>query len=175
MDPTNILYPRNRFADEEKARRVEPAVRDIYAEMELGALMDAAECRPIEPATAAERLAEALAPNIVEMCKLLTAAESFTERSVRAVERPLKVHRTLTWKTAWAAEHLDLYTRLRGLTKAHKMMAHALRHWRVAPGLGDDDAALTAVLNGMARGLDEVKKLLGTAGDCVDAWAGAAA
>jgi hypothetical protein len=173
MDPTNILYPRNRFAEEEKARRIEPSLRDTYAEMELGALMDAAVSRPMEPATAAERLAEALAPNIVEVFKLLTQAESFTERSVKAVERPLKVHRTLTWRTAWTAEYLDITTRLRGLTKAHATMVVALRHWRVAPGLGGDDADLTAILNGMARALEEVKKLLGTAGDCVDAWAGA--
>jgi hypothetical protein len=175
MDPTNILYPRNRFADEEKARRIEPSVREIYAEMDIGALADAAQSRPQEPETAAERLAEALAPNIVEMCKLRTAAENFTERSVRAVERPLKLHRTLAWKTAWAAEYIDLYTRLRGLTKAHKMMVHALRLWRVAPGLGDDDAALTAILNGLARTLNEVVALLDTAGKASVARKAAAA
>ncbi len=175
MDPTNILYPPNRFAREEVSRRVDPAVEDIYREMDLADLIPAAQGQPHEPATAAERLAEALAPNVVEICALLVEAESFTERSVRAVERPLKVHRTLTWKTTWAADFLRLHTRLRELTKAHKMMTGAAKAWRITPGLGGEDADLTALLNGMARGLEEVKKLLGTAGDCADAWAGAAA
>lgn len=164
MDPTNILYPPNRFAREEAARRFDPVFADIYREMTAEDLQAAAEGRPDEPATAAERLAEALLPNIVEVCGLVTEAQNFAERSVRAAERPLKLHRTLPWKTAWAADFLRLHTRLRELTKAHTMMVHAARKWREAPGLGDEDADLTACLNGMARALNEVKGLLDTAG-----------
>ena len=169
MDPTNILYP-DRHAREEFARQWRA---DIFGAMSADELLRAAQSLPDEPGEAAERLAEALAPNIVEVCGLVTEAQNFAERSVRAAERPLKLHRTLPWKTAWAADFLRLHTRLRELTKAHTMMVHAARKWREAPGLGDEDADLTAILNGMARALEEVKKLLGTAGDCVDAWAGA--
>ena len=42
MDPTNILYPPNRFAREEVSRRVDPAVEDIYREMDLADLIPAA-------------------------------------------------------------------------------------------------------------------------------------
>lgn len=164
MDPTNILYPRNRFAAEEEARRVEPAVRDIYAEMELGELIDASQSRPDEPAAAAERLAEALLPNLVEAHALLTAAERFTRRSVKAVQRPIKVYDSLEWITAWGGEFVELHARCRDLTTAHTTMAHAARTWRVTPGLGDEDRHLATALNGMARWLEEVKALLDTAG-----------
>lgn len=160
MDPTNFLYP-DRHAREEFVRQ---ARAEIFGAMSLDELHRAGECRPDEPATAAERLAEALLPNIVEVCALVTEAESFAERSVRAAERPLKVHRTLAWKTTWAADFLRLHTRLREMTKAHTMMAHAARKWREAPGLGDEDADLTACLNGIARALNDVKGLLDTAG-----------
>lgn len=164
MDPTNILFPPNRFARAEISRRVEPGVEDTYREMDLAALMDAAEQRPGEPAAAAERLAEALLPNMKESHALLTAAARFGERSVKAVERPLKVHATLEWKTAWAAEFVDLHTRLHELTKAHQTMTAAAWKWRGAPGFGDDDRNLMLALNGVARWLEEVKGTLEIAG-----------
>lgn len=160
MDPTNILYPPNRFAREEAARRFDPVLADIYRNMTAEDLQAVTESRPDEPEHAAERLAEALLPNLAEAHALRTAATRFAERNRKAAARPLKVHRTLEWQSATAAEFVRLERQLRELTKAHTAMVHAARKWREAPGFGDGDANLIAALNGMAGWLEEVKTLL---------------